>query len=76
MGRIMYITVKANGMSWISTISYDQATGRLKRLYDKIKGPENYIDNVLKIHSLRPHTLDAHMKNHSGHEKTYKYDDT
>ena len=48
-------------MSWIKTISYEEATGKLKRLYDRVKGPNNNVDNVLKIHSLRPHTLNGHM---------------
>jgi len=48
-------------MSWIKTISYEEATGKLKRLYNRVKGPNNNIDNVLKIHSLRPHTLNGHM---------------
>ena len=48
-------------MSWIKTISYEEATGKLKRLYERVKGPNNNIDNVLKIHSLRPHTLNGHM---------------
>tara|TARA_Y100000385_G_C13083054_1_gene634926 strand:+ start:8 stop:610 length:603 start_codon:yes stop_codon:yes gene_type:complete len=48
-------------MSWINTISYESATGRLKKLYDRIKGPKGVLDNVLTIHSLRPHTLEAHM---------------
>ena len=48
-------------MSWIKTISYDEAEGKLKRLYDKVKGPNNNIDNVLTVHSLRPHTLTGHM---------------
>ena len=48
-------------MSWIKVISYQAATGKLKRLYDRVKGPNNNIDNVLKIHSLRPHTLNGHM---------------
>jgi len=48
-------------MSWIKTISYKEATGKLKRLYERVKGPDNNIDNVLKIHSLRPHTLNGHM---------------
>ena len=42
-------------MSWIKQISYDDATGVLKRIYDKIKGAENYVDNILTVHSLRPH---------------------
>ena len=48
-------------MSWIKTISFEEATGKLKRLYDRVKGPNNNIDNVLSIHSLRPHTLNGHM---------------
>ena len=48
-------------MSWINIISYKDATGKLKRLYDKIKGPDNYIDNIMLIHGLRPNTLEGHM---------------
>lgn len=48
-------------MSWIRTIDYDTARGKLKSLYKRVKGPENNVDNVLKIHSLRPHTLEGHM---------------
>lgn len=48
-------------MSWINTINYREAGKRLKRLYDKVKGPDNNVDNVLKVHSLRPHSLTAHM---------------
>jgi len=48
-------------MSWIKVIPFDKATGKLKQIYNKIKGPNNQIDNVLSIHSLRPHTLVGHM---------------
>jgi uncharacterized peroxidase-related enzyme len=48
-------------MSWIKTINYTEADTKLKRIYDKVKGPDNNIDNVLLIHSLRPHTLVGHM---------------
>lgn len=48
-------------MSWIETIDYDTAKGKLKSLYKRVKGPDNNVDNVLKIHSLRPHTLEGHM---------------
>lgn len=53
-------------MSWIKVIDYDQAKGRLKRLYERVKGPDNKVDNVLKIHSLRPHTLSGHMELYKG----------
>ena len=48
-------------MSWIKIISYEEAKGKLKRMYDRIKGPDNNVDNVMLIHSLRPHTLVGHM---------------
>ncbi len=48
-------------MSWIKTIDYENASPPLRKIYDRIKGPENRIDNVLTIHSLRPHTLTGHM---------------
>ena len=48
-------------MSWIKVISFGDATGKLKSIYNKIKGPNDQIDNVLSIHSLRPHTLVGHM---------------
>jgi uncharacterized peroxidase-related enzyme len=48
-------------MSWIKTISYGEATGRLKQMYDRIRGPNGEIDNILRVHGLRPHTLEGHM---------------
>jgi len=48
-------------MSWISIISYENATGKLKKLYDRVKGPKNNVDNIMLGHSLRPHTMVGHM---------------
>ncbi len=48
-------------MSWIKTISQGEATGRLKQMYDRIRGPNGEIDNILRVHGLRPHTLKGHM---------------
>ena len=48
-------------MTWVKTISYDDAEGQLKRLYDRIKGPDNNVDNIMLAHSLRPHTMEGHM---------------
>ncbi|MEM8664191.1 MAG: peroxidase-related enzyme [Pseudomonadota bacterium] len=48
-------------MTWIDTVPYQQATGRLKQLYDRIKGPDDNVDNIMMAHSLRPHTMDGHM---------------
>lgn len=48
-------------MTWITTISYDDAEGALKELYDRIKGPDNNVDNIMLAHSLRPHSMEGHM---------------
>jgi len=49
-------------MAWINTISFEQATGKLKQLYKRVVGPNGQIDNVLTAHGLRPHTLEGHMR--------------
>ncbi len=48
-------------MSFIKTIPYKEADSSLKRLYDKVKGPNDVIDNIMLAHSLRPHTMIGHM---------------
>ncbi len=48
-------------MAWIDTVSYDDAEGRLRQLYDRVKGPDNNVDNIMMAHSLRPHTMEGHM---------------
>ena len=48
-------------MPWIKTIEYDDATGKLRRLYDRVKGPDNNVDNIMMMHSLRPHSMEGHM---------------
>ncbi len=48
-------------MTFIRTIAYDDSSGRLRDLYDRIKGPRNNVDNIMMAHSLRPHTMDGHM---------------
>ena len=48
-------------MAFIKVISPNQASGRLKKLYQQVRAPDGQVDNVLQIHSLRPHTLAGHM---------------
>ena len=48
-------------MSWIATVSYEESTGKLRKLYDRLKGPENNVDNIMMLHSLRPHSMEGHM---------------
>ncbi|MEP0942208.1 MAG: peroxidase-related enzyme [Rhizobiaceae bacterium] len=62
-------------MAWIDTISYADAKGRLRKLYDRVKGPDNNVDNIMMAHSLRPHSMEGHMAlykyvlHHSGNEQ-------
>ncbi len=48
-------------MTWIHTISYDDSSGELRQLYDRVKGPDNNVDNVMLAHSLRLHSMQGHM---------------
>jgi uncharacterized peroxidase-related enzyme len=48
-------------MPWIETIAVPAAGGRLKTLYGRVKGPDGRVDNILALHSLRPHTMEGHM---------------
>ncbi len=48
-------------MAYIDVISPQQASGRLEKIYQRVKAPDGQVDNVLQAHSLRPHTLEGHM---------------
>ena len=48
-------------MSWIKTIPYSQSRGQLRELYDRVKGPNQNVDNIMMAHSIRPHTMEGHM---------------
>jgi len=48
-------------MAWINMISELDAKGELKRLYKKVAEPWGGVDNIMKIHSANPATLDAHL---------------
>ena len=48
-------------MSWINIISYEKSTGNLRKLYNRVKGPDNNVDNTMLVHGHRPHTMTGHM---------------
>ncbi len=48
-------------MPYIKVIHPESATGRLAKIYQRVTGPGGQVDNVLQIHSLRPHALEGHM---------------
>ncbi len=47
--------------AWIEMISYEAATGFLREMYERVKTPKNTVDNVMRAHSLRPHTMEGHL---------------
>ena len=49
-------------MAWITKIDEREAEGSLKEQYSKLKEPWGGIDNILKIHSLNPESLAAHVQ--------------
>ena len=49
-------------MAWIDTINERDADGSLKDQYAKLKDSRGSVDNILKIHSLNPESLDAHVQ--------------
>lgn len=46
-------------MPWIKTIAPEQATGRLKKLFDEAILRAGRVFNILRIQSLNPPVLDA-----------------
>jgi uncharacterized peroxidase-related enzyme len=48
-------------MSWIKEINYADADPQLRKLFDSAEGQRNSPDNIIKVHSLRPHTLSGHL---------------
>jgi uncharacterized peroxidase-related enzyme len=61
-------------MAFIKTIPPEQAQDKLAEIYQRVKGPGGQVDNVLQVHSLRPHSLQGHMAiyksvlHHSGNQ--------
>ena len=51
-------------MAWIKVIREDEATGKLKQLYDKLTEPWGGVDNILKIHSLNLPSMFTHYESY------------
>ena len=47
--------------AWIKMVAPEDATGVLKDMYAKAQTPAGTVDNVMRAHSLRPHTMDGHL---------------
>ncbi len=48
-------------MTYIKTITPSDAKGRLAKIYDRVRGADGRVDNILTAHSLRPPSLEGHM---------------
>ncbi len=47
--------------AWIEMIPDEEATGVVKQMYEKVRTPHGTVDNVMRAHSLRPHTMEGHV---------------
>ena len=46
--------------AWIEMIEDEQASPELKEVLDRVRTPAGTVDNVMRVHSLRPHTMLGH----------------
>ena len=47
--------------AWIEMIDLDDAEGEVLEMYELVKTPHGTVDNVMRAHSLRPHTMKGHV---------------
>ena len=47
--------------AWIKMISDDEAGPRLRELLDHARTPHGTVDTVMRVHSLRPETMNGHV---------------
>ena len=47
--------------AWIKMIKDEDASKALKSALSNAKTPHGTVDNVLRVHSLRPSTMEGHM---------------
>ena len=47
--------------AWISMVADGEADQYFKQIFDKARTPHGTLDNVMRIHSLRPATMIGHL---------------
>ena len=47
--------------AWIRMLSDEEADARLRALLDKARTPHGTVDTVMRVHSLRPATMEGHV---------------
>ncbi|MBS3781892.1 MAG: peroxidase-related enzyme [Candidatus Thermoplasmatota archaeon] len=48
-------------MSWIDEVEYEEAEGKTKEVYDKIRNQRGKLSNIMKVQSLMPEAMDHHL---------------
>jgi uncharacterized peroxidase-related enzyme len=46
--------------AWIKMVSDDEASPEQRAAFDHARAPSGTLDNVMRVHSLRPHTMVGH----------------
>ena len=46
--------------AWIKMMPVEGAKGFLKEMFDKVMTPSGTVDNVMRVHSLRPQSMNGH----------------
>lgn len=49
-------------MAYIPYIPEEDADAELQRLYDRYRAPWGGVDNILRIHSLNPRSMETHYE--------------
>ena len=49
-------------MAYIQFISDDQASKKLRALYDRHREPDGGVDNILRIHGPNPPSMESHYQ--------------
>ena len=47
--------------AWIKIVSNEEASSSLKEVLEMAKTPHRTVDNVMRVHSLRPKTMKGHL---------------
>ena len=47
--------------AWIELLSVEGSTGKLKEAFEEAKTPSGKVDNVMRVHNQRPHTMLGHL---------------
>jgi len=60
-----HLDLVAGALAYIPYVSYEDAEGPLTELYQRYGGSDGAVDNILRIHSLNPPSLEHHVRLYS-----------